>query len=409
MKAVNPFRRCRRPGALAVAALGLALSACGANRSDSGLFCSSACSNPNEARDFLCGCYPKVSQIPTHDDNDKPDTVNLVADCLCDDRTGTYSAWFFNDTTEKTWLLNKRVRVAQTQCAWLNVCPMRHEADGSERYFTVSTPKPLKVTLVGSSGQWGANYVRGTLVDNHAALAGPRALPATMTGSDVFAATLALAVEQQLATQAVLTVPAAAELAPARRRPVVEAVARLPAPAVDNGIQLAQTTAPLPCETLCDPQKPTPYCTSVVLGGSTPAAFRQLFELSHDQGVALYPKDLVQGLFEVDSDPCTRSDTTITDGVIRNTGGACSLTTRSTFGGLTITASLDVPATLSGNIVRTATAETIDFPDAATAMTLSFENESFQSDFGGRVTRLIASPDRLIWQTAKRCLALGLQ
>jgi hypothetical protein len=411
-----------------VAVLSLSLSACGIGRSDGGLFCSTGCSNPNEVRDSFCGCYPKSAQTPTSPGN-TGNSLSFIADCMCDDHTGTYSAWFFDSLTAKDWTLNKKIKVSSTHCAWLNVCPVQQTGDGGEQYSVVTGSTSLMVSQTGWDARFGGNYVRGTPVNDHAMLPGPRAIyGATYDGVSPAAATLASFANDRLAASIapmteslpvqfapdllaaeVSRVPLMSPMPPA---PILEAtfrpLAQSEIPVREGIVEVAQSS-PLPCETLCDPQKPTPYCTSLTLGGPSKAAFLQLFKLAHDQGVALYPQDLVLGLFDVAKDPCDRSSTTISNGVIRNVGGGCLVTTTSNVGNLSISATLDVPTTLSGNITRGTDTETIDFPNPATAITLAFSDTSFQSGFGGKVARLTARRDRLIWQTDKRCIAVGLQ
>ena len=431
-KTRSPWWFSRAPGlpfkVTGVAVLSLSLSACGIGRSDGGLFCSTGCSNPNEVRDSFCGCYPKSTQTPTYPGN-TGNSLSFVADCMCDDHTGTYSAWFFDSLTAKDWTLNKKIKVSSTHCAWLNVCPVQQTSDGGEQYSVVTGSTSLMVSQTGWDARFGGNYVRGTPVNDHAMLPGPRAIyGGAYDGVSLVAATLAASANDTLASSyAPVTEfppaqsppePLAADvrrvplMSPMPPAPILEATFRPLAhsemPAREGIVEVAQSS-PLPCETLCDPQKPTPYCSSLTLGGPSKAAFLQLFKLAHDQGVALYPQDLVLGLFDVAKDPCDRSSTTISNGVIRNVGGGCLVTTTSNVGNLSISATLDVPTTLSGTITRGSDTETIEFPNPATALTLGFSNTSFQSDFGGKVARLTARRDRLIWQTDKRCVAVDLQ
>jgi hypothetical protein len=415
-----------------LAVLGMGLSSCGLGRSDGGLFCSTGCSNPGEVRDSFCGCNQKPTATPTRPGNGGG-TLSFVADCMCDDRTGTYSAWFFDNLTEKDWTLNKNVRVSSSRCAWLNVCPVQSTGDGGEQYFIVTGVASLMINQTGWDARFGGNFIRGKVVDDHAMLPGPRAIYGQTGANSSLAAVelnsiiidrLATSVASDFATDRPEDVNADRPvvdgtrvplMSPMPSAPIIEAAFRTNVTAATSTpitvIDAAQPSsiAPLPCETLCDPQKPTPYCTSLTLGGPTKAAFLQLFQLAHDQGVAMYPPDLVLGLFDVAKDPCDRSNTVISNGVIANTGGGCLVTTKSNVGNLTISATLDIPTTLSGTIIRASDKETIDFPNQSTALTLAFSDPSFQSDFGGKITRLTAKRDRLIWQTEKRCIAVGLQ
>lgn len=182
-----------------------------------------------------------------------------------------------------------------------------------------------------------------------------------------------------------------------------------PMPRLTKLAQASGTPAPR-CEALCDPLHPSPYCAFLQLGqASYKTALAQLFKMSHDDGVADYPAPLLTSLFDLDSDPCGRTTTTIRNGVISNTGLACRISAGSSSSAGAITANLSVPVTIQGDIVSSPDHETIQFGDKSKSMVLELSDSGLNSDFGGSLTRLVAFRDKIVWQTENGCVSISTQ
>lgn len=182
-----------------------------------------------------------------------------------------------------------------------------------------------------------------------------------------------------------------------------------PIPGLTRLAQASGTPAPR-CEALCDPSHPSPYCAFLQLGQANyKTALAQLFKMSHDDGVADYPTPLLVSLFDLDSDPCGRTTTTIRNGVISNTGRACRISASSSSYAGAITANLSVPTTIQGDISSSPDHETIQFGDKSKSMVLELSDGGLNSDFGGVLTRLVAFRDKIVWQTENGCVSVSIQ
>ena len=176
--------------------------------------------------------------------------------------------------------------------------------------------------------------------------------------------------------------------------------------------KLAQASrSPTPrCEALCDPLHPSPFCAFLQLGEANyRLALAQLFKMSHDDGIADYPAPLLTSLFDLDSDPCGRSTTTIRNGIISNSGQACLISAGSSSSVGSVVAKLTVPSTIEGRIVSSSDRETIEFSDKSKSMSLELSDSGLNSDFGGLLTRLIAFRDKIVWQTENGCVSVSTQ
>ena len=306
-------------------------------------------------------------------------------------------------------------------------CPVFPSGDGGEQYSIVTGAASIQVKNTGWDARFGGNYISGTVVTDHTMLGGPRTKNGYAENEDnLAAAELQFAdyrkvidtfapnadIDNSSAGRGLSGIQRAHErlMSPAPATALEASFKAVVKPPSDGSdiIDAANTNpvTPLPCETLCDPANPTPYCSSLTLGGQSKNAFLTLFKLAHEQGVAISP-EIWFWPFRRGESPCDRSNTTITDGVITNVGGGCLVTSTANVGNMALTTTLDVPTTLSGQITRSPDAETIDFKNPATSITLAFSDTTFQANFGGKIARLTARRDRLIWQTDKRCIAVS--
>ena len=409
---------------VSIAMLTFTLAACGIGRSDGGLFCSTACPDPGDARDSFCGCNKKITQTPTRPGNGNG-SASFVADCICDNRQGNYTAWLFDNLTSKPWTIGKRVTVTANTCKWVNACSADPTDDGGTQYHTVTGTVAIDVTNTGADANYGGNYISGRALSSHAFIP---------DGGNKFYSEYGMFTAPEQNFSSPLSNYYESEFASKLVSNDVTKLSRFDAEGISASVlkttfhrtdsiadvltnqypilEIAQSTASpiISCEALCDPKSPTPFCTSLILGGTPKTAFSQLFQMAHDEGVATYPQSLLLSIFDVANDPCERSETTIINGKLRNTGGGCLVTTSSTIGAKTFSASLDFPTTLSGDIAGGPDTETVDFPNGDTALTLSFSDPSFDASFGGKLRRFTARKDRILWQTDKqKCIAIGLQ
>lgn len=386
-------------GALAALFGVLLLGGCGITRNDGGIFCRTGCDDPNKMRDFFCDCVDRPSETPppvTSAPNN-----HLSASCMCSLGGGNYSAWFFDGLQSKDWALNRTMTITASSCAYINVCPRVTTPTGGYQYNVVTGTLRMRVQQSGWDARFGGNYLVGPDQQQQGRLS---------DGNFDVAQVVEVPTEEASTPHEMLS-QAAADVAPDRGRDAAEQDLAF---APGDQFQLAQAgspgSAPLRCENLCDPSQPSPYCAFVTLGPPQRSAFSTLFSLANDQGAALYPADFVRNIFNVAQDPCGRTDTEISAGKITNRGtGACRISTRSTAAGIAVNVDLSVPETLSGDVARVANGQVVTFSDPATSMALEFSESSFNADFGGTLTRLVARRDRLFWQTERGCISVGLQ
>jgi hypothetical protein len=109
--------------------------------------------------------------------------------------------------------------------------------------------------------------------------------------------------------------------------------------------------------------------------------------LSKDQPFTI-PADTMLHMFNMESDPCSRSETTVRNGKLKNTGQkTCVITYNSKIFGMPIDFRLEVPPTLSGTINKKEQIIIVSFPDASTSATLGVDNNPLQTMLQGRIAR----------------------
>jgi len=143
------------------------------------------------------------------------------------------------------------------------------------------------------------------------------------------------------------------------------------------------------CERICKDK--TGICfriSGTEMGEGFDASMRKLHAaLSKDQPFTV-PADTMLRMFNMESDPCSRSETTVRNGKLKNAGQkACALTYNAKLFGTPIDFRVDVPPILSGIFNKKGQLITVSFPDAATSATLGVDNNPLQTMLQGRIAR----------------------
>jgi hypothetical protein len=125
------------------------------------------------------------------------------------------------------------------------------------------------------------------------------------------------------------------------------------------------------------------------------ASMRKLYAaLSKDQPFTI-PADTMLRMFNMESDPCARSETTVRNGKLKNTGQkTCVITYNSKIFGMPIDFRLEVPPTLSGTLNKKGQIIVVSFADASTSATLGVDNNPLQTMLQGRIARGEIYPSR---------------
>jgi hypothetical protein len=127
--------------------------------------------------------------------------------------------------------------------------------------------------------------------------------------------------------------------------------------------------------------------------------------LSKDQPFTI-PPDAMLRMFNIESDPCSRSETTVRNGKLKNTGQkTCVITYNSKIFGMPIDFRVEVPSTLSGTINKKGQIIIVSFPDASTSAILGVDNNPLQTMLQGRIARVEIHPSGLF---AAIALPVGL-
>ena len=122
------------------------------------------------------------------------------------------------------------------------------------------------------------------------------------------------------------------------------------------------------------------------MGEGFDASMRKLHAaLSKDQPFTV-PADTMLRMFHMESDPCSRSETTVRNGKLKNTGQeTCVITYNAKILSMPIDFRVEVPPTLSGLFNRKGQLIIVSFPDASTSATLGVDNNPLQTMLQGRL------------------------
>ena len=143
------------------------------------------------------------------------------------------------------------------------------------------------------------------------------------------------------------------------------------------------------CERICTDN--TGICfriSSSEMGEGFDTSMRKLHAaLSKDQPFTI-PADAMLHMFNMESDPCGRSETTVRNGKLKNTGQKkCVMTYNSKILGMPVDFRVEVPPTLSGTFNKKGQIIIVSFPDASTSATLGVDNNPLQTMLQGRIAR----------------------
>jgi hypothetical protein len=150
------------------------------------------------------------------------------------------------------------------------------------------------------------------------------------------------------------------------------------------------------CERICTDN--TGICFRISgseTGEGFDASMRKLHAaLSKDQPFTI-PADTMLRMFNMKDDPCARSETTVRNGKLKNTGQkTCVITYNSKIFGMPIDFRLEVPPTLSGTLNKKGQIIVVSFADASTSATLGVDNNPLQTMLQGRIARGEIYPSR---------------
>lgn len=151
------------------------------------------------------------------------------------------------------------------------------------------------------------------------------------------------------------------------------------------------------CERICRDKTGSCFRISgTEMGDGFDTSTRKLHAaLSKDQPFTI-SADAMLRMFNMESDPCSRSETTVRNGKLKNTGQkTCVITYNSKIFGMPIDFRVEVPPTLSGTVNKKGQIVIVSFPDASTSATLGVDNNPLQTMLQGRIARGEIYPSRL--------------
>jgi hypothetical protein len=294
--------------------------------------CNNHCDSPL-VHDSFCHCvdWTKVNN---------PGTLPPTAGCVCQYSSGVVGAWFpYQPVVYPT--TNQNLTIFASGCSDLAVCEAVGVGEGADQYTYLTGRITIKPTSwLRSDNIWNGASVWtlfGRLVQNHATL------------EDNYT--------------------------PTRLHP--DAFLKSMLRAVEN-VDFANTIEG--CRAACSAA--SPYCINVKLNDSQTTSLKGFYGLLSGRPSTISSTALLS-LFDLNSDPCNRADTSISNGQIVNKGDACRLTASAP--GLAVSASLEIPAVLSGKLNFSEHFISTEFPDPETRGRLTFSDSDLEADWGGEV------------------------
>lgn len=121
-------------------------------------------------------------------------------------------------------------------------------------------------------------------------------------------------------------------------------------------------------------------------------------------GPATIAKTDLMGWFQQQADPCDRSDTTLSEAGLTNTGRAYRLRSEVT-GPLAMSLSVTFPDLLSAGLTRDGDSGTLQFTNAATRPSVTLSDPLLDADFGGDVLAFDFARTEAYLTTQNGCLA----
>jgi hypothetical protein len=118
-------------------------------------------------------------------------------------------------------------------------------------------------------------------------------------------------------------------------------------------------------------------------------------------------KDSIMRTFDVQTDPCGRSDTVFDGNTVRNTGQACDLSGDIAVGSnMTTGISVHIGEVLEGEITVGGSKLSATFRDAGYAPHIGFDDPDLERDWGGSVKEVLADENFVAFGTEKGCIAM---
>lgn len=133
-------------------------------------------------------------------------------------------------------------------------------------------------------------------------------------------------------------------------------------------------------------------------------SFKGLYEDTQKRQPVVVSMQRLHELFDVDKDPCERSDSTFANGKFGNHGKRCTITSKIR-GGLigTIEADVLVPEKLEADITGGQQLE-FTFSNPRSAPRLFIDDEDLHHEWGGQIKRIYFGQSRSIFQTETGCI-----
>lgn len=128
--------------------------------------------------------------------------------------------------------------------------------------------------------------------------------------------------------------------------------------------------------------------------------------IAADAGDGVVAKSDIMARFEVDEDPCDRSDTRIAGGVLSNTGAACLLESRAQSPRGPLLSTVRMADTVTATVAREGAFTVARFDEEGRRTSVSFSDRLLQRGFGGEIYEIASGPEGVFATTGAGCLAL---
>lgn len=170
------------------------------------------------------------------------------------------------------------------------------------------------------------------------------------------------------------------------------------------------------CESVCS-QNGNPYCLYLPYPEEEEESLPIFQNMIFDADEIIRKTDIMS-TFEVEEDPCHRSDTYLTDSLLLNSGSACYVRSLIDDGFLMYDIKVSMPSTLRAELTKDITSRDksffLDFASDSKALDIEFIGDPLtQKDWGGTVNNIYADNSKIrlggLGEDNRSCLELALQ
>lgn len=164
------------------------------------------------------------------------------------------------------------------------------------------------------------------------------------------------------------------------------------------------------CQHECENSN-SPYCVQPIGNSSTGTLISQLEQTR----VTILPDEAsiesqtFMRIFGVDEDPCERGNVELSADTASNSGRACTMAGNIAigFGGSDVDFAISVPPTVEARREGSLFSVDLNFDEPRLAPYLQLKDPALQSDWGGVIKRVQASPNNFIVETSAGCIRVS--